>query len=414
MKDMNYIKLLSAIIINSFGDILFDLFIVWSITVNSGDVMNAVYLIGGSILFRALLSMFIGILIDRYSKKLLMIISNISSVVVISALFLFLRFELSTLWIGIFFILINDINNEIFRRGYVAISAEIFEESLFIKFQSSYSVIVKVLSIGGSVIVGLMITYMSQSLIFSIDILTFIIAIVLVYQIKSDKIYVIKEKEKLKIKEFSSIYNTLISEVKVAFTAIFKVKFLKQFVILMFVLNLAYGYIPYILPVILSSKINSALFLGFIKAGIAVGEIIGLILVVKFGNNISLLFKFSMIGCIISIVVVNFIDESIIIVLGFSMYGFSDSLTQPLFSHTVSSLDDKDRGKILGGIDTIILLSPSLGMFIGTFLQKINMTFSVIFLVGVFLFGYFIISNSREFKNININKAIVRVDEKLI
>ena len=42
----NYLAIMISIIVNNFGDVLFDLFIVWNITNSSGDNMNAVYLLG--------------------------------------------------------------------------------------------------------------------------------------------------------------------------------------------------------------------------------------------------------------------------------------------------------------------------------------------------------------------------------
>lgn len=67
-KNLKY--LLCSSIVNKLGDVFFDLFIIWKIAVSS-NVMNAVYLLSGSILFRAILAMFSGILVDRFNKKYL-------------------------------------------------------------------------------------------------------------------------------------------------------------------------------------------------------------------------------------------------------------------------------------------------------------------------------------------------------
>ena len=76
--------ILPAIIINNIGDVIFDLFIAWGLSASTGMVMNAVYVIGTSIAFRAILSFFMGAFVDRHSKKQLMIVSHISSIIVIA------------------------------------------------------------------------------------------------------------------------------------------------------------------------------------------------------------------------------------------------------------------------------------------------------------------------------------------
>ena len=45
--------ILIAIAINNFGDILFDLFVAWGLSINTGSFMGAVYVIGTSVGFRA-------------------------------------------------------------------------------------------------------------------------------------------------------------------------------------------------------------------------------------------------------------------------------------------------------------------------------------------------------------------------
>ena len=61
--------LISAIAINNMGDIIFDLFIVWGLSSATGQFMNAVYVIGTSVAFRAILSFFVGSFVDKHSKK---------------------------------------------------------------------------------------------------------------------------------------------------------------------------------------------------------------------------------------------------------------------------------------------------------------------------------------------------------
>lgn len=68
-QNKNLQLLLLSSFVNRFGDVIFDLFIIWKITINNNNIMDAVYLLSGSILFRAILAMFSGIIIDKFNKK---------------------------------------------------------------------------------------------------------------------------------------------------------------------------------------------------------------------------------------------------------------------------------------------------------------------------------------------------------
>lgn len=390
--------MLLSIIINNFGDVLFDLFIIWSITRKTDNILNAVYLIGSSILFRAILSLFVGILIDHKNKKNLIIFTNISSALIVFLFFINFEFIIDRIWLSLLLILLNNINNEIFAKSYLILGSELFDKEKFIKFQSTYTIAVRIINVFGSAIVGFLIAYLSEKFIFGLDILTFFISAVLIIKVKYT--YIAKESN---LKGIIQILEEIKFDVKYTFKSIYKISFLKKFVMLMFILNIAYGFIPYILPLIISNNNNSSILLGGLKSAITIGEILGLFLVVKLGRYVSILFKVSMVGCaIIMFSLINISNMNIIIII-FLLYGALDSITQPLFSYTVSSIDEESRGRILGGIDTLILISPSLGMWIGTKLMNINYNVGLLFLSSIFIIALILILTSKDFNGIRIS-----------
>lgn len=390
--------MLLSIIINNFGDVLFDLFIIWSITRKTDNILNAVYLIGSSILFRAILSLFVGILIDHKNKKKLIVFTNISSALIVFLFFINFEFIIDRIWLSLLLILLNNINNEIFAKSYLILGSELFDKEKFIKFQSTYTIAVRIINVFGSAIVGFLIAYLSEKFIFGLDILTFFISAVLIIKVKY--IYIAKESN---LKGLIQILEEIKFDVKYTFKSIYKISFLKKFVMLMFILNIAYGFIPYILPLIISNNNNSSILLGGLKSAITIGEILGLFLVVKLGRYVSILFKVSMVGCaIIMFSLINISNMNIIIII-FLLYGALDSITQPLFSYTVSSIDEESRGRILGGIDTLILISPSLGMWIGTKLMNINYNVGLLFLSSIFIIALILILTSKDFNGIRIS-----------
>ena len=122
LKNKDYRRLLMAIIVSEFGDVLFDLFIVWKITMDSQNIMNAAYMLGSSIAFRGILSLGIGIIIDKYNKKKLIIGSNILSALIIATFAVAYPFVIGHIMVGIAFILVNDICNAVFWNTYTVIA----------------------------------------------------------------------------------------------------------------------------------------------------------------------------------------------------------------------------------------------------------------------------------------------------
>lgn len=70
----------------------------------------------------------------------------------------------------------------------------------------------------------------------------------------------------------------------------------------MFALNLVYGYIPNILPLLKVNIANSAALLGVLKSSVTIREIIGFTLVSKYSKYVSATFKMSMLSNIFIII----------------------------------------------------------------------------------------------------------------
>jgi DHA3 family macrolide efflux protein-like MFS transporter len=135
----------------------------------------------------------------------------------------------------------------------------------------------------------------------------------------------------------------------------------------------------------------------------SVGEVIGLYIVSKNGQKVSRLFKISMLGNALCMLSLIFIDNVFAILMIFGLYGLLDSLTQPLFSYTITTIDSENRGKILGGIDTIILISPSLGMYIFTKIMNVNKELGYTGIAAVFIIALLIILFSHDLNSIEVS-----------
>ena len=384
--------ILTSIVVNNVGDIIFDLFITWNITDQTGDIMNAVYLLGSSIAFRAVLALFAGIFVDRFNKKKLIIYSNMSSMAVILLFGLFWQWIIQYVGIGILFILINDINNEVFKRSYMILCTELFSRETFIKFQAVSSVAVRIVNIAGAGAAGFLMAFLDPYVIFGLDILSFVISAALFALIP----YSQKRRAAMAGGTLGHKARCVFDDVLYTFRAMFRSKYILSFIVLMFILNLAYGYIPYIFPILMADRASSPALLGAIKSAMSLGEVLGLLIVTRVAKYVSLTFKVSMVCNLLIMAMLAVTGNGYLILLLFLAYGLADSLTQPLFSYTIVNIDSDNRGKIIGGIDAIILFSPSIGMYLISKLMDLGGWFGFGALMVIFCIALLMIVFNRS------------------
>ena len=403
IKNNDFQTLTLSILISFVGDTLFDLFIVWKVTYDSGNIMNAAYMIGGSLAFRGILSLIVGIMIDRFNKKKLMIAVNSISGAIIFLFWCFYGFAIQHISLCIFFILLNDICNTVFSSAYTTYAAERFEKTIFIKFQSTVTMLSRTIYIIGSAVAGWMITWVSGKGLFLIDTTSFFVCAFLISRLSDSKGNV------KRINNSKVLMISLVKDIKISYHSIFQTPLLRSMVIIMFLLNLAYGFVPNMLPVMFSVQSKSSITLGVIKSMMAVGEIIGLMIVNKFGHYVSRLFKLAMLACGVCMLCIPICPFFLTGFL-FLIYGMFDSLTQPLFSYVITTIDADNRGKILGGIDTLILMSPTIGIAIGTQFLTSNYVNGFLYLSGIFLIGLLLMLFNKNLNHIRLNcKSITKI-----
>ena len=376
IKNNDFQTLMISILISFVGDTLFDLFIVWKVTYDSGNIMNAAYMIGGSLAFRGILSLIVGIMIDRFNKKKLMIAVNSISGAIIFLFWCFYGFAIQHISLCIFFILLNDICNTVFSSAYTTYAAERFEKTIFIKFQSTVTMLSRTIYIIGSAVAGWMITWVSGKGLFLIDTTSFFVCAFLISRLSDSKGNV------KRINNSKVLMISLVKDIKISYHSIFQTPLLRSMVIIMFLLNLAYGFVP---------------------------NIIGLMIVNKFGHYVSRLFKLAMLACGVCMLCIPICPFFLTGFL-FLIYGMFDSLTQPLFSYVITTIDADNRGKILGGIDTLILMSPTIGIAIGTQFLTSNYVNGFLYLSGIFLIGLLLMLFNKNLNHIRLNcKSITKI-----
>ncbi|MCL2399994.1 MAG: MFS transporter [Defluviitaleaceae bacterium] len=397
MKNIK-VSLIAAIATHGFGSILLDFLIIWTVARNSDSITEVAFLIGSSLFFRSATAMFTGILVDSHNKKKLAIIASIISVVLV---FMVGMVPLITqnIFVAVAVILINDLNNNLFSNSLMIMASKCLAKEEFIKYQATESIATRTLVILANILSGILLAFASNSLIAMLTALAFLISTIIIFVFIK-----FSENESKNIASNSIItgINNIAKNTIYSFKSVMNITFLRTFVIIMLLLNLAYGYIPRVLPVVITSLDDNPMALGLIRSAMAIGEIAGLMLVAKLGKYVSRLFKIGIGGSAICILLLIF-PNPFILVVAFFLYGFFDSLTQPLFSYTVMSIEPDNRAKILAGIDTIILLSPILGIWLGTVLFENFQILLYAYLSLVFILALAISHRSSFFKNIIVS-----------
>ncbi|OOO00309.1 MAG: hypothetical protein ATN35_08045 [Epulopiscium sp. Nele67-Bin004] len=401
MKDKIYIYL--AIIINNIGDVIFDLAIMWNIVALTGDVMNSAYIMATSITFRAIISIFSGIIVDKFNKKKLVQLSIIASTIIISAFMICCNLYVNSIvTIGLVFILINDISNEVFRKSWVLMCAEKFKDNEYLKFQSILTISSRITIIFGSIVVGVMIDTLSLNTIFLFDIATYILCFVIFSLVSYQPITEVVANNSVK-----NIFVSVIDDIRYLFDYVKTSKYILSFIAIMMTLNLIYGYIPNQFPLYLATYAGSASYMSLIKSALMIGEIVGMALIVRYSSLVSQTFKIGMIGSAVVMFALIFAYEiEILVLLSFMLYGIFDSFTQPFFNYTVQQIEPQIRGRILGGIDSLILLTPGVGILIIGFLMQINIILGILFITAVFVLGYMLISLNPQMNKITISNEV--------
>ena len=184
---MEKIKLYVALMVNNIGDVIFDIFIAWSIGKASGDYYNAVYTIGTSMAFRAIISYLLGVVIDRHSKKNMIVASHLLSILELIVFFSLWNNKKVRTIVGILYILLNDINNEIFSKSYIVYTSKKFQTKEYIAFQSRSTAFIRLTTIAGSAVAGVLIESMSDNTIIILDICTYVISLIILLNIDNDE-----------------------------------------------------------------------------------------------------------------------------------------------------------------------------------------------------------------------------------
>ncbi len=410
-ENRNMSLLLLAIIISRIGDTWFTFFVGWTVYSDNNNIQPLVAIIGSSYVFRAILSLFSGFIVDMSNRKKIMIFSNIlSSAVVFMFLILYHQSISYGYYIGI--VILINIFNEFFSKSFLSYTADIMEKETYIKFSSARFSVNRAISLMGNVIMGFAITFISSKFIIATNAISFLICAYLIKKVKVEKNYDIIQNTSEK-KQINIDLKKIGSFIKVH---LLNKPTLLTFCLLIMILNLDYAYIPKIFPYFITGLQNnsSAFLVGLIKSSVSFGDIIGSLAVIKIGHKVTTCFRLGLIGSMISIALLFLFSQVyIVVLLSFLFYGFFDSLTQPLFSYIVSGISSEIRGRVMGIMDMLLLIVAPFGMWLGGFFNELGLLATCIYLIIVFFIGLLIQSSSKNLQHIDLGEESNNVQQNV-
>lgn len=404
LLERNCILLIGSHAAYSLADIAFDFFLSWHVYSVTGDIMNLVAVLGGSVFFKALLSLITGIVSDLANKKYILILSILAGILIIFSSFFVLTYFPDNVWLYLVIILSNDIFNVLFSKAFLTLSTEMFDGARYVTFRSAVSVLNQSIYVLGQAVMGFVLVVLEdvQIIAFIILLLAFTAVLLLFLPYKNPAQSAEQESKQGKADFTESAGASIKNLVGTAKAKVLRDPYYRSFCLVIFTLNLVYGYLASVFPYSLAGiRDESSIYIGTVKALTAVGGILGMLFVPKIARQVTRSFQVGLLGSLISVVFIfHFAESSIGSGIFFFLFGLFDSITQPLYSYTVKRIDSAVRGSMMGVIDFIILMASPIGMFICGALANKNFLLAEGFVIGVFLLAFCFVQRSKELNHI--------------
>lgn len=359
IKNKNFNKYLTARVISKFGDIVYTLSIMWYILDKTGSSATVGFLLAFSNLPQIVTGLFCGVIVDKFSKKNIMIFSDLIRSVLIIVILIILKSSSFSIWPIFICSFLLEMFDIVFGTARSAILPSIVDDENIIKANILIETIFNVLDVVGMALGGILIAVTSMNTLFIVNSVTFILSAFFIGLIKINKN---RETKDIECDKESSFFMDL----KEGVSYVYKNKFIKVFIVVLLITNLAYGLLD-TLPVILSQNVLhvGSEGMGFIRTSIAIGMVIGSLIIGML--KVKSPGKYYFIGLLfsgLSVLIIGGISNFPAIVILYFLYGASDSITSPIFSYLQIIVDKNIIGRVFSIINVIgLILAPiSMGL----------------------------------------------------
>lgn len=255
-----------------------------------------------SILPTIFLNPIVGVIVDKFDKKKLVILANFFNGVFL--LFIYLVSKISGLSLGIIYMstfVINSINI-LFDVSIDSSIPNIASKKKIVNINSGNRIIDSISSILGPVIGGIAFVAFNMEVFILINSISFFISYILDLQIDFDLYKNSCKDRKIEVEIPNREINYLM-EIKEGFKYLIKERGIVDFIIIFIIVNFFISFsvsIP--LPIVLNNILMiSEKYYGFIQSGIPIGMILGAIFIRRIIKKVNLDSLFPIVGAILSV-----------------------------------------------------------------------------------------------------------------
>lgn len=362
-ENKNIILFYLANLISIFGTSIYTFSISLYVLKITGSSFNFSTTLILSILPTIFLNPIVGVIVDKFDKKKLVISANFFNGIFL--LFIYLVSKISGLSLGIIYMstfVINSINI-LFDVSIDSSIPNIASKEKIVNINAGNRIIDSISSILGPVIGGIAFVAFNIETFILINSISFFISYILDLQIDFELYKNNCIDSKMKVKTSNIKINYLI-EIKEGFKYLIKERSIVDFIIIFIIVNFFISFsvsIP--LPIVLNNILMiSEKYYGFIQSGIPIGMILGAILTRKIINKVNLNSLFQIVGIILS---VNIILLSIPLIISENyslgmkflviyyfivmiLIGICISLIDIPFSYRLqTNIDEEYRGRVI-------------------------------------------------------------------
>ncbi|PKF29790.1 hypothetical protein CW697_06005 [Macrococcoides caseolyticum] len=387
------LKLLGAILFSQLGSSILGFMLMLSILFKTDSSLKFSYVVILSSVCSIIFSPFSGVIIDKYNKKIVMILSQVISIL---SLLLYLIYylnikEISVISISILIIFLN-LSDSIFSTGILSSAVYIVnnEEELS-KYNGLQQTIDSLCSLLGPIIAGILFSIASIDIFIIFEIAMEIIAVLFFLNINFRKNAIIEQDNEVENNKNSySILNSV--------KYMLKKSKLSSLILGMFLMNFLLSALTIGLPVIMNEYFEkNTTALGIIQSSIPLGMIISGIVFVYIKINPSNL-KITIISWLFCSILLLFIGLDLLLfrnnIFIFSVFliivnlFLGISLTAgkiPILTYSQKTINPHYQGRVFSILDVLIQVSIPLGILIYGFLFEFFNAINIFITTGIFV-----------------------------
>jgi MFS family permease len=224
-----------------------------------------------------LISPFAGAMVDRYNRKLMMMVSDFGAVIATVAILILSAADALQIWHLYAASIIYGLSNTFQWPAYMAAISTMVPKEQYARANGMMSLVDSGPAVFSPMIAGALLPILGVTGILTLDVITFVLAIA--------TLLIVHVPQPTETKEGQSGKGTLVSEAAYGFRYIFERKGLLSLLLVILGLNFVHGLSGALFaPMLLSRSSNNSAVLGSVQSAFAIGGVVGGLVVSAWGG----------------------------------------------------------------------------------------------------------------------------------